>query len=179
MKFHVAFLELSCVLAGQERREDDRTSAAPRETLLIKHGAPLTGRISVAAAIDPRIMSKRLRSLRNHPNERDPKQQAPVCNLICTYCHRTPPQCPPRAAKLLPRNKKSPDPGGRSHAIVHARFARKRCRPSKYEGLFLSAELLRAWAIIKHYAVRGRGPEWREKWPRRAAVAKGTFGACR
>jgi hypothetical protein len=55
------------VLAGQERREDDHTSA-PRETSLIKHGAPLTGRISVAAAIDPRIMSKRLRSLRNHPS---------------------------------------------------------------------------------------------------------------
>jgi hypothetical protein len=63
------------VLAGQERREDDHTSA-PRETSLIKHGAPLTGRISVAAAIDPRIMSKRMRSLRNHPNERDPKQPA-------------------------------------------------------------------------------------------------------
>src|SRR5262245_17826398 len=94
-------LELSCVLAGQGRREDDHTSGAPRETSLIKHGAPLAGRISVAAAIDPRIMSKRLRSLRNHPNERDPKQQDPVCNLIWTYCHRTPPQCRPQAALPL------------------------------------------------------------------------------
>src|SRR5512133_2940107 len=62
---------------------------------------PDAARISVAAAIDPRVMSKRLRSLRNHPNERDPKQQDPVCNLIWTYCHRTPPQCRPRAALPL------------------------------------------------------------------------------
>ena len=45
---------------------------------VIVAAAPLTGRISVAAAIDPRIMSKRLRSLRNHPSERDPKQCDPA-----------------------------------------------------------------------------------------------------
>jgi hypothetical protein len=62
---------------------------------------PDAARISVAAAIDPRIMSKRLRSLRNHPNERDPKQQGPVCNLIWTHCHRTPRQSRPLAAISL------------------------------------------------------------------------------
>jgi hypothetical protein len=45
---------------------------------VIVAAAPLTGRISVTAAIDPRIMSKRLRSLRNHPSERDPKQCDPA-----------------------------------------------------------------------------------------------------
>jgi hypothetical protein len=77
----------------------DRDLVSP--LTIIVAAAPLPGRISVATAIDPRIMSKRLRSLRNHPNERDPKQQDPVCNLIWTYCHRTPPQCRPRAALPL------------------------------------------------------------------------------
>jgi hypothetical protein len=45
---------------------------------IIVAAAPLSGRILVATAIDLRIMSKRLRSLRNHPNERDPKQCDPV-----------------------------------------------------------------------------------------------------
>jgi hypothetical protein len=40
---------------------------------VIVAATPLAGWISITATIDPRIMSKRLRSLRNHPNERDPK----------------------------------------------------------------------------------------------------------
>src|SRR5690349_9581821 len=81
-------------------------------------------------------------------------------------------------SKLLPRNKKSPDPAVEVTRSCTPASPRKRCRPSKYEGLFLSAELLRAWAIIKHYSVRGRGPKWREKRAQRWAVTRGTFGAC-
>jgi len=40
---------------------------------VIVAAAPLASWISIAAAIDPRIMSERPRSLRKHPNERDPK----------------------------------------------------------------------------------------------------------
>jgi hypothetical protein len=64
----------------------DRDLVSP--LTIIVAAAPLPGRILVATAIDPRIMSKRLRSLRNHPNERDPKQRDPACNLIWTCCHR-------------------------------------------------------------------------------------------
>jgi hypothetical protein len=54
----------------------DRDLVSP--LTIIVAAAPLPSRISVATAIDPRIMSKRLRSLRYHPNERDPKQRDPA-----------------------------------------------------------------------------------------------------
>src|SRR5262249_16430351 len=40
---------------------------------VIVAATPLADRISIAAAIDPRIMSMRLRRLGDHPNERDPE----------------------------------------------------------------------------------------------------------
>src|SRR5262245_3168902 len=48
---------------------------------------PFAGRVSVAATIDPGIMSNRQRHLRHHPDERDPEPRDLARSLMCDLRH--------------------------------------------------------------------------------------------